>query len=207
MRVLIADDHPLFRRGLVQMLRSYPGIEVCGEAGDSIEALALAQTTDADVVTLDLAMPGRGGLDVLAEIRRLRPSLPVLVLSMFGEHQFSVQSMKLGASGYVTKDADESVIVEAIRTVASGGTYVSQALADELVKQLNREGDATTAALSPREFQVLRLLAQGRLVTEIANELSLSVKTVSTYRQRLLEKLGARTTADLIRIGILRGLS
>jgi two-component system, NarL family, invasion response regulator UvrY len=205
--VLIADDHPLVRRGLIDALMAHGGITVCGQARDSAEALALALSSGADVMVLDIAMPGRGGLEVLKEIVKHRPGLPVLVLSMYAETQFAIRALRNGAKGYLTKDADTSTIIEALHRLAGGGTCVPATLADQLGRRVaHRESDEPTALLSERELQVLRRLAEGRLVSEIADECALSIKSVSTYRRRMLDKLGARTTADLVRQAVESGL-
>jgi two-component system, NarL family, invasion response regulator UvrY len=176
---------------------------VVGEARTSAEALDAGLHVRCDVLLLDLAMPGRGGLDVLRELHASRPSLRVLVLSVYDERQIAVRALRAGAAGYFTKDAPGPALLEAIRRVHTGKRAVSPELAEQLIDQI----DAPSAAaaherLSNRELDVLRRLAEGRTVSEIGAELSLSVKTISTYRTRLIEKLGARTTGELIRYAI-----
>jgi DNA-binding NarL/FixJ family response regulator len=202
-RILIADDHDIVRQGLRQILAAQPDLEVCEEACDSASALDKAVHGTCDVLVLDLSMPGRGGLEVLSEVRRLRPSLPVLVMSMYGESEFAVRVLKAGANGYIAKGAASQELIGAIRTVATGRRYVSAALGEQLARALLSPSAATPhAALSDREFQVFMRLARGQASTAVADELALSVKTVSTYRSRVLEKLGLRTNADLVRYAL-----
>ncbi len=200
MRILLADDHAVVRRGLKQILVDEFKAAAFGEARNAQEALDLAWKQTWDVAVLDITMPGRSGLDVLREIRKSRPKLPVLVLSMHPESQFAVRVLKRGASGYMTKESAPEELVGAVRKLLAGGRYVSPALAEKLATSLS--GDAPKPPqelLSDREFQVLRLIASGKRVSEIAAELSLSVKTISTYRTRVLEKMGLRNNAELMR--------
>jgi DNA-binding NarL/FixJ family response regulator len=202
-RILIADDHPIVREGVRRVLAEEPDMRVLGEAETSQDALALVQLQEWDVVLLDLAMPGRGGIDVLQEIRRLRPRLPVLILSVSPEEQFAVRALRAGAAGYVPKLTAPSELVVAIRRAVAGGRYVSPQFAERLADvAFSGAPRAAHEALSNREHQVLRLLAAGKTVTGIAEELSLSVKTVSTHRTRVLQKLQLRTTAELIRYAL-----
>ncbi len=206
-RILVADDHPLLRNGLKQVLNEQPDLEVSGEAEDSDQVLQRIDEEPWDVVVLDIAMPGRGGLDVLREIRRRRPELPVLVLSMHAEEQFAIRAIKAGASGYLSKSNASDEVVSAIRKVLTGKKYVSASLAETLANALESEkqGDPHES-LSDREFQVMRSIASGRTVSQIAEEFSLSVKTVSTYRARVLEKMNMRTNSELTRYAIQKGL-
>jgi DNA-binding NarL/FixJ family response regulator len=202
-RVVLADDHPIVRQGLAHLLSSAEDITVVGEAETSAEALAAGLQAGCDVLLLDLAMPGRGGLDVLRELHAARPGLRVLVLSVYDERQIAVRALRAGAAGYLTKDAPGHVLLEASRRVHAGRRVVSPELAEQIIDQI----DASSAAsahekLSNRELEVLRRLSEGRTISEIGTDLALSVKTISTYRTRLLEKLGARTTGDLIRYAI-----
>lgn len=202
-RVVLADDHPIVRQGLAHLLSSAPDIVVVGAAGTSAEALEAGLHVPCDVLLLDLAMPGRGGLDVLRELHASRPSLRVLVLSVYDERQIAVRALRAGAAGYLTKDAPGPVLLEAIRRVYSGRRAVSADLAERIIDQIESPGAASAhERLSNRELDVLRRLAEGSTVSEIGAELSLSVKTISTYRTRLLGKLGARTTGELIRYAI-----
>lgn len=203
MRVLIADDHAVFRRGLRETLAEFFFKVTFGEAKTAQETVESVRRHDWDVVILDISMPGKSGLDVLDELRRLRPRLPILLLSMHPEEQFARRALKAGAAGYLTKESVPEELKEAVRKVVAGGRYVSATLAEKLAVDL-REGADTPLheLLSDREFQVLRMIASGRSVKDIAEELSLSVKTVSTYRSRILEKSGMKTNAELIRYAL-----
>ena len=200
MRVLIVDDHAVVRQGLRAILAE----EFCdadfGEAQDAPGALQQIRSEQWDVIVLDITMPGRGGLDVLKDAKRLRPDVPVVVLSMHPEDQYAVRVLKAGASAYLTKETASEKLVQAIRKALTGGTYVSASLAESLAPRLATVRDGLPHEnLSDREFQVLCLIASGKTVTEIAEGLSLSVKTVSTYRTRIQEKTGMRTNAELTR--------
>jgi len=202
-RILIADDHPILRRGLKEILvREIEGA-VCGEAENAQQVLAEVQRADWDLVILDMTMPGRSGLDVLADLKALRPKLRVLVLSMHSEDQLGKRFLKAGASGYINKESAPRKLVEAIRKVLAGGLYVSPAMAERLARDLHEgAGRHVHESLSPREFEVLRMIASGKTVTQIAKELHLSVPTVSTHRSHILEKMNMRTTTDLIRYAL-----
>lgn len=203
MRVLIADDHAVFRRGLRETLAEIFPKVTFGEAKTAQETVELVRRHDWHVVILDISMPGKSGLDILDDLRRLRPKLPILLLSMHPEEQFARRALKAGAAGYLTKESVPEELKEAVRKVVAGGRYVSATLAEKLAVDL-REGADTPLyeLLSDREFQVLRMIASGKTVKHIADELSLSVKTVSTYRARILEKSGMRTNAELIRYAL-----
>ena len=202
-KVLIADDHTVVRQGLKQILSEDPQLTVVGEAADGNEVLAALETLSVDALVLDITMPGRNGLDVLKEVKRKRPTLPVLVLSMHPEDQFAIRILRAGAAGYITKESAPEELVGALRKVCSGGKYVSPQLAEKLAVFIE---DETTRPphekLSDREFEVLRMLALGKTVTEVAEELLLSVKTVSTYRSRVLEKMKMTSNADLTRYAL-----
>ncbi|HXI23811.1 MAG TPA: response regulator transcription factor [Pyrinomonadaceae bacterium] len=201
--VLIADDHTVVRQGLKQILSDDPQLTVVGEAADGNEVLTALETLSVDALVLDITMPGRNGLDVLKEVKRKRPTLPVLVLSMHPEDQFAIRILRAGAAGYITKESAPEELVGALRKVCSGGKYVSPQLAEKLAVFIE---DQTTRPphekLSDREFEVLRMLALGKTVTEVAEELLLSVKTVSTYRSRVLEKMKMTSNADLTRYAL-----
>ena len=198
-RILIADDHAILRRGLKEILvRELEGA-VCGEAEDAQQVLVQVQNCEWDLVTLDITMPGRSGLDVLKDLKAMCPKLPVLVLSMHPEEQYGRRILKAGASGYMNKKSAPEELIKAIRKLLAGGTYVSPALAERLALDLKR--DATRPAhemLSDREFEILRMIASGKTVTQIAEELHVSVTTVSTHRARILEKMHMTTTAELM---------
>jgi DNA-binding NarL/FixJ family response regulator len=198
MRILLADDHAVVRHGLKQILADEFKRAAFGEARNAQEALDLVWKDNWDVVVLDITMPGRSGLEVLREIKKSKPKLPVLVLSMHPENQFAVRVLKRGASGYMTKESAPEELVGAIKKVLAGGRYVSPSLGEKLATYLASDTKPVQELLSDREFQVLRLIASGKMVSEIAKELSLSVKTISTYRTRILEKMGLRNNAELM---------
>lgn len=202
-RALIADDHAVVRQGLKQILGDTPEMLVAGEATNGQEVLDKVRAETWDVVVLDISMPDRSGLDILKQLRSERPKLPVLVLSMHSEDQYAMRVLKAGASGYLTKDSAPDELVNAIRKVVSGGRYVSSFLAEKLAFEIGTDSSRLPhETLSDREFQVLRLIAAGKSVTEIAAQLCLSVKTVSTYRTRMLEKMNLRTNVELIHYAI-----
>jgi DNA-binding NarL/FixJ family response regulator len=195
---MIADDHPIVRRGLKQTLRETSDIVVADEAADSAEVLEKLRSRRFDVLLLDISMPGRGGIDVLNEMRSAKVSTPALVLSVFPEEQYAERALKCGASGYLMKNCEAETLIEAIRKVASGGTYVSAALAEQLASSLRRDdARAPHEQLSNREYAVLIETASGKTVREIADALRLSPQTVSTYRARVLEKMRMKSAAEL----------
>ena len=207
MKILIVDDHAVIYQGLKRILDDEFEGATFGEARHSQEALDLVSRERWDLVILDVDLPGRGGLDVLKQMRAEHPKLPVLMFSMHSEEQFAVRALKAGASGYVAKDSASERLVEAIRKVIRGGRYVSAALAEKLAADLSRDvSPVSHEILSDREFEVMRMIAEGKTTTAIADLLSLSVKTVSTYRARILEKLQLETTSELIRYAIDHGL-
>ena len=206
-RILVADDHAVVRRGVLQILEEAYDMVVTGEASTGREVLQLVQENDYDVILLDIAMPESSGLETLKQLRTLTPELQVLILSMYPEKQYAVRALKAGATGYLTKESAPDELIAAIRKVSLGEKYISLSMAEELATQLgDRTERAPHEALSDREYQVMRLLATGKTVTEVAAELSLSVKTVSTYRIRVLEKLGLENTAAIIRYALQRGV-
>lgn len=206
-RVLIADDHAILRQGLKQILADTDDMTVAGEAASGTEVMQLIrgeQEMDRcqfDVLLLDIAMPGRNGIDVLKQIKDEMPKLPVLVLSMYPEDQYALRLLKAGASGYLTKESAPALLVEAIRKVAAGRKYISPAVADLLADQLGGNGPQH-ADLSDREYQIMLQIASGSTVSEIAEKLSLSVKTISTYRARVLEKMHMKTNAEITHYAI-----
>jgi two-component system invasion response regulator UvrY len=200
LRILIADDHPVFRRGLKQIIQETPDLVVAAEAANGREALLKAETGDYDVVLLDITMPIKNGVDVLSQLKQERPALPILMLSMHPEEQYAVRALRAGASGYLNKESAPEELVAAIRKVSTGGKYVSSSLAERLASMVQEDGEPLPhETLSGREYQVMCLIAAGKTVSVAAQELSLSVKTVSTYRARILKKLSLRNTAELIR--------
>ena len=202
-RILVADDHAIVRQGLKQIVADESDMEVVGEAQTAQEALDLAQQREWDVIVLNISMPGRGGFEALKALKQTHSKRPVLVLSMYPEDQFAVRAFRAGAAGYMTKESAPEELVQAIRKVVRGGKYVSPSLAEKLAAEL---GDDTERppheALSEREYHVLCLLASGKTVTQIAAEMSLSAKTISTYRARLLEKMRMKTNAQVTRYAI-----
>ena len=199
MKVLIIDDHDVVRRGLRQiLLDEFKKIQV-GEARNADEALKLVQKQDWDIAVLDINMPGKGGLEVMPQMRKLKPTLPILVLSVQPEEQYAIPVLKAGASGYLSKDSASEELVNAFKKVLRGDKYISSAIADRLAKSAGKSNQLPHEQLSNREFQVLRLLASGKTTSIIASELDLSIQAVSTYRTRILKKLHLNTNADLIR--------
>ena len=207
-KVLIADDHAVVLEGLKQILSETPDIIVAAQATDGQEVLEKIRTLNLDAVVLDIGMPGRSGLDTLMHIRRERQTLPVLVLSIHPEDQYAVRVLKAGASGYLTKDSAPDQLIAAVRKVVSGGKYVSPTLAEKLAFDLEADADRPLhETLSDREYEVLCMIALGKTVKEIADKLSLSVKTISTYRARILEKMKMKNNAELTHYVIREGLS
>jgi two-component system invasion response regulator UvrY len=202
-KVLIADDHAVFRRGLKETLGEAFTKVFFGEAKTAQETLECVRQQDWQIVILDISMPGKSGLDILDELKRLRPKLPILLLSMHPEQQFARRALKAGAAGYLTKESVPEELRTAVQRVLTGGRYVSTTLAEKLAYDLGKGADTPVhELLSDREFQVLRMIASGKTVTQIAGEIALSVKTVSTYRARIMEKTGMKTTAELIRFAL-----
>jgi two-component system invasion response regulator UvrY len=198
-RILIADDHPIVRRGLKQILAEEPDLAVLGEAASGQQVLDLLREQEWDVLVLDINMPCGSGLEILQQVRDRRPNLPVLVMSIHSEEQFGVRSLKAGASGYLTKESAPEELVNAIRRIHGGGKYVSPYLSEKLVSAIQIDMDRPRhEALSNREYEVLCLIASGKTVGEIADQLLLSVKTVSTHRTRILDKMQLKTNAELM---------
>jgi two-component system invasion response regulator UvrY len=200
MKILLTDDHAVVRQGLKLILADYFKKAEFGEARSATEALNCIAKKSWDVMILDITMPGRNGLDLLMDVKRLRPKLPVLVLSMHPEDQFAVRMLKIGAAGYLTKESADTELVVAIKKVTGGGRYISPSLAERMASYLTIDVQkAPHERLSDREFLVLRMIGSGKAVNQIARELSLSVKTVSTYRARLLRKMDLKNNAELTR--------
>lgn len=202
-RVLIADDHTIVREGLKRILADDSELSLVGEAADGVEATDKARELQPDVVVLDISMPQKSGIDALSDIRRVAEGTRVLILSMHPEDQYAIRCLRDGADGYLTKESAPELLVQAVRKVHEGGKYVSPALAEKLALHLVRgEDEAPHQRLSDRELEVLILIGRGRTVSEIAENLNLSVKTVSTYRSRVLEKLALENNAQLMRYAI-----
>ncbi|MGA7780166.1 MAG: response regulator transcription factor [Paraburkholderia sp.] len=199
-RVLIADDHTLVRDGLRHILQCTSGFEVTGEARDGASTMALVRSADAHVLVLDLSMPGRNGVELIKQIKDEKPALRILVLTMHAEQQYAVRAFKAGASGYLTKESASAELVAAVTKVASGGVYVSVSMAEQFAQSLNEPvGTLPHQRLSDREFDVFRRIAAGETITEIAQQLCVSSKTISTYKTRLLEKMQMPHEAALVR--------
>ncbi|MEW6734123.1 MAG: response regulator transcription factor [Acidobacteriota bacterium] len=206
-KVLVADDHAIVREGLKQILAENSTIVVAGEASTAQEVIRKVQTGSWDVVVLDISLPDRSGLEVLKQIKNQFPTLPILVLTMHAEEQYAVRVLKAGASGYLTKESAPEQLVEALQKVARGGRYVSASLAERLVFDLRSDPNKLPhESLSDREFQILCMIASGKTLTEIAQELYVSIKTVSTHRTRILQKMGMRNNAELIHYAITHSL-
>jgi DNA-binding NarL/FixJ family response regulator len=202
-RILAVDDHAVVRDGLRRIFEEAPGETAFGEASNAQEALSLVREGNWDAVVLDISLGGRNGLELLKELKQIRPKLPVLILSMHSEEQYALRAFKAGAAGYLTKDSSRAELVNAVNKVIEGRRYVSPSLAEKMVFDIQRGTDSPLhESLSDREFEVMRLIASGKTVGEIAEILSLSDKTISTYRARLLEKMEMRTNAELTHYAI-----
>jgi two-component system invasion response regulator UvrY len=202
-RILIADDHAIVRHGLKQIIEDSGEMRVVAEAGSGIEALRKIRETDCDVVLLDISMPDMSGIDVLKQSHAERPQLPILILSIYPEDQYATRLIKAGAAGYMTKESAPAEVVQALLRVAGGKKYISPAVAEMLANELGTdENKLPHQTLSDREYQIFLLLASAKTVTEIADALALSVKTISTYRSRILEKMNLHNNAELMRYAI-----
>jgi DNA-binding NarL/FixJ family response regulator len=206
-RILVVDDHEVVRDGVKRLFEEQTETTAFGDASTAPEALQLISGHDWDIVVLDLSLGGKSGLDLLKELKQLRPRLPVLILSMHSEEQYARRAFTAGAAGYITKDSSGAELSKAIDKVIKGGKYVSPALAEKLITYLEKGANtAPQDTLSDREFQVMRMIASGKTVSEIARLLTLSDKTISTYRARILEKMGMKTNAELTHYAIQNGL-
>ena len=203
-RILIADDHDILRAGLKHILQDSGDIVVAGEASDGHQALAQVRAGHWDAIVLDLSMPGKSGIELIKQIKGEFPRLPILILSMHKEDLYAVRALKAGASGYLCKDSAETLLVQAIRKVAGGGLFIDQAVAEKLAVEMltGSSGDTSHSGLTDREYQVFLLVARGHGVTDISRQLNLSVKTVSTHKTRILEKMKLANTAELIHYAI-----
>ena len=206
-KVLITDDHPVVRQGIRQILAEYSDIVLVDEAGGGSELLEKARETQYDVILLDISMPGKSGLELLKDLKVLRPETAVLILSVHPETQYAIRALKSGASGYLPKSTLPTELITAVRRVAAGKKYITSSLAEILATDFEQPDEKPIyQSLSDREFDVLCQLASGTSIKEIGENLSLSAKTISTYRERILEKLSLKTTADIIRFAIQEGL-
>jgi len=206
-RILVADDHTLVREGLKQILQSAADFQVAGEASNGLEVLAQLKQEQWDVLLLDMSMPGRSGIELIKQIKEEKPRLPILVLTMHGEQQYAIRAFKAGVAGYLTKESASAELVSAVRKVASGGVYVSVAIAEKLALNLSPQTEELPhQRLSDREFDVFRRLVSGQTVSEIGDALSVSVKTVSTHKTRILQKMEMQNQTELIRYAISHNL-
>lgn len=197
-RVITVDDHPVVRRGLKQIIEGEPDMQVVGQAENALEAIRVIRQTACDAVVLDITLPGASGIEVLNQLRNERPELPVLIMSVHEEEQYADRLIRAGASGYLMKESVPEELIKAIRKIVSGGKYISPAFSETLIPGQVSTGKPLHGKLSDREFEILRLIATGKALTEIGETLCISGKTVSTYRARILEKMGMKTNADLI---------
>ncbi len=205
--VLLVDDHSIVRQGLKNLIALEADLTVTGEAGSGVEAIKMVRANQYDIVVLDISMPDKNGVDTLHDLKHVAPNLPVLILSGYGEAQYALNLIRNGCKGYLSKDADSDEIIKAIRTIANGKRYISAELAELMSEQLSHPTEKQLhETLSDREFQVFFKLSSGLSATEIGEELNISVKTVSTYRSRILEKMSLKTNADLTYYAIKNGL-
>jgi two-component system invasion response regulator UvrY len=205
-RVIIVDDHPVVRRGLKQIIAAEQGMQVVGEAENAQEAIRVIRRTVCDAVVLDITLPDGSGLDVLGRLKSERPTLPVLIMSIHDEELYALRVLKTGASGYLMKNSIPEELVKAIRKISSGGKYISSSLAERMASEPASPDTPLHEKLSDREFQIMRLIASGKSLKEIGEALCISGKTVSSYRSRILEKMGMKTNADLIGYALKNGL-
>jgi two-component system, NarL family, invasion response regulator UvrY len=207
-KVLLADDHAIIRDGLKQILADTEDLVVAGEAANGLEVMRQVREKDWDVLVLDISMPGRSGLDLIRLIKDEKPDLPILILSMHHEEQYAVRAIHAGASGYLTKESDGDLLIAAIRRVATGGVHISEKVAELMVRGSRPSKEPIPhSLLSDREFQVFNMLVTGQGLTEIGSELSLSVKTISTHKTHILQKMNLTNTAELIRYAITHQLA
>lgn len=206
-KILVVDDHTIVREGLKQILEDIPDISVVDEASNGKEVINKVGNKDYDLVLLDISLPGRSGLDVLKQLKTIKPKLPVLMLSMYPEEQYAIRSLRASASGYLTKESASDELIDAIRKVAKGRKYITSSLAEKLAFEMEIDaGKPIHETLSDREYQVMCMIASGKRVKDIAEILSLSIKTISTYRSRILKKMKMKNNAQLTHYAIKNGL-
>ena len=206
-RILIADDHPIVRSGIKQILNDLPGNNIIEEVSNANDLLRRLKEADFDIIILDIRMPGRSGLDVLIDIKNLNSEIPVLILSMHPEEQYAIRALKTGASGYLTKSGAPDELIKAVKKILSGGKYITSTLAESMADIFQTNLDAPAHhQLSNREYEVLCKIAEGKNVKQVAGELFISEKTVSTYRSRILEKMNMKSNTELIRYALKNGL-
>ncbi len=207
-KVAICDDHKIVREGLKQIIGVFDDFEVVMDVESGESLIKELRNSDADIVVLDVSLPGRNGLEVLKQIKSMYEHLKVLMLSMYPEDQFAIRALKAGASGYLHKDSPPNILVEALRTIAKGGEYLSPAITSLLFKEVNSDGGGLPhKMLSDREYEVLLYIGEGKSISEIANQLSLSVKTISTYRSRILDKMNMDNNSDLVKYILIHDLA
>jgi two-component system, NarL family, invasion response regulator UvrY len=206
-KILIADDHPIVRAGIKQILADTPDMVAADEAGSGQEVLNLIQKKDYDLILLDISMPGRSGLEILKDLKKEKPKIPVLILSIYPEEQYAIRALRAGASGYLTKSSAPNELVLAIRKISGGSRYITVALAEKLASYFDTDlRKPLHETLSDREYQVMLMIAAGKTVTEIAGELCLSVKTISTYRTHILEKMHLKNNSEIARYALQNSL-
>jgi DNA-binding NarL/FixJ family response regulator len=206
-KIVVVDDHAIVREGLKTILAKAPDLEVVGEAGNAPDALVLLRKTPVQLLLLDIGLPGKTGVDLLKSVKVELPKLPVLVLSNYPEDQYALRVLKQGAAGYLTKESAPELLITAVRKVAAGGKYVSPGVAERLIEDMGvKESEIPHERLSDREFEVFKFIAAGKSLTDIADTLHLSIKTISTHRTRILEKTGFQSNADMTRYALERGL-
>lgn len=207
-RILIADDHAIIRSGLVRILGKNPEMKVVAEFGNGIDALNWLRSNDCDIALVDISMPNMNGIDLLKQLREEKPKLPVLIISIYAEDQYAVRLIKAGAAGYLTKGCAPAIVIDAVRQIAAGKKYISPSVAEMLANEFgSNDGKYPHETLSDREYQIFLLLAAAKTVSEIADDLSLSAKTISTYRSRILEKMHLRNNAELMHYAIEKQLT
>lgn len=206
--VAICDDHKIVREGLKQIISSFPGFEVIYDVESGEALFQKMREQEPEMIILDVSLPGRSGLEVLKQIKALRPEIKVLVLSMYPEDQFAIRMLKAGASGYLHKDSEPNLLMEALTRISQGGEYLSPKITQLLFREINNDGESMPhQTLSDREYEVLLYIGEGKTISEIANQLSLSVKTISTYRTRILEKMNLDNNSDLVKYIMLHDLA
>ena len=206
-QIFIADDHGLIREGFKRLIEAEVGLEVIGESDNGLDALSFLREHDCDLLVLDISMPGKNGLELLKELKVLRPGLKVLILTMHPEDRFALRALRAGADGYLTKVSAPKELIKAIEKVLNGGKYITESLAEQLATHLDLSArKAGHELLSDREFEVFILLAEGKGVAEIADQIHLSQSTINTYRARILEKMGLRSNADIIHYALRNNL-
>jgi DNA-binding NarL/FixJ family response regulator len=207
LKILIVDDHTLFRRGLREILLDNPSVKECKEANSGYEAFSMIEKENFDLIFLDIAMPKIDGLETLRLLKSINPEVKILMLSMYPEEQYAVRALKLGADGYITKSADPEELNKAIEKISKGGKYIPESFSEKLISYFQKPSDILThEKLSEREFQVFLMIAKGKSLLEISKDLSISIKTVSTYRARILEKLNLKNNAEIINYALKHGL-